>query len=383
MNIEVEPVVGTQGRRRFLEFVWSVYRDDPLWVPPIFKDQMRAIDPDRGIFFERGSAELFLARRGGRTVGRICAAEDPPTNQSIGRTDALVGFFECIDDQEVATALFDTTARWANDRGLDHLFGPFDLDYENSHGILYEKRDRPAAIMCGHSPSYYRRLFENYGFEKARGDSLAFAVSLLPEENPKLLRLSRLAELGRRRGQVAIRDADLSDFDSEVDRIHELLVKSLAHLPGSLPWRRDVLARTLAPLRKFVDPELILFAMVDGKEVGWFPGIRNLNELLIRCNGLRYPWDYLRLLRHMGEQPECLALKSIVVLPEYWNKGVAILLFDEMVNRGRAKGYRWLDLSLTAEDNPQTPLIAQKYGAHVYKRYRVFRKRIESETSAK
>ena len=383
MSIEVERVVGRRGRRRFLEFEWSVYRNDPLWVPPIIKDQVRALDPDRGGFFERGRADLFLAKRGGRTVGRICSAEDPPTNQSIGRKDALIGFFECIDDQEVAAALFDTAGGWANDRGLDHLFGPFDLDYENSHGILIEKRDRPAAIMCGHSPPHYQRLFENYGFEKARGDSLAFAVSVLPEENPNLARLSRLAGIARRRGRVAIRNADLSDFDAEIDRIHDLLVRSLAHLPGSLPWRRDVLARTLEPLRRIVDPELILFAMVDGKEVGWFPGIRNLNELLIRCNGLRYPWDYLRLLRHMGEQPECLAVKSVVVLPEYWNTGVAILLFDEMVSRSRAKGYRWLDLSLTAEDNPQTPLIAENYGAHMYKRYRVFRKRIELNRSAK
>ena len=376
MGIEITKIDTRGGRRKFLEFAWSIYRDDKLWVPPIIGDQMKTVDPSRGLFFNRGEAELFLATRNGRPVGRICAAEDPPTNEKRGRSDCLFGFFECIDDADVAKALFDRVAEWASVRGLENLFGPFNLDYENSYGVLIEKRDRPAAILCGHSPTYYQRLFDEYGFEKARGDNLAFAASILPEENASLHRLGRLAEIARKRGNISVRGIDLSRFEEEVDCIHALMIPSLAHLPGSVPWRRDVLQRAMSPFLKFADPDLVLFAVVDGVNVGWFPGLPNLNETLIHCNGLRRPWNYLSLLRRARRQPESIAVKAVVVLPEYWKTGVAIMLFHEMAERGRAKGFRWVDLSLTAEDNPQTPLIAERLGATMYKRYRTYQKRL-------
>ena len=129
----------------------------------------------------------------------------------------------------------------------------------------------------------------------------------------------------------------------------------------------------MEPFRAFADPELILFAEVNGEAVGWFPGIPNLNEALIHANGLRYPWDYIKLWWYMRRQPRCLTIKSVLVLPEYWDTGVSVLLFDEMLKRAMAKGFKWADLSLTSEDNPRTPILAEKMGARIYKRYRVYR----------
>jgi GNAT superfamily N-acetyltransferase len=129
---------------------------------------------------------------------------------------------------------------------------------------------------------------------------------------------------------------------------------------------------------RIADLDLILFAMVEGKNVGWFPGIPNVNETLIRANGLRRPWDFLRpdvlrLALHRMRPAKCLSVKSILVLPEYWQSGVAILFFDEMRRRARAKGYTWVDLSLTGSENPYTPDLAARLGGRVYKRYRVYR----------
>ncbi|MBT3275644.1 MAG: GNAT family N-acetyltransferase, partial [Spirochaetales bacterium] len=210
-------------------------------------------------------------------------------------------------------------------------------------------------------------------FEKARGDNLAFAADVDPESEGQQ-RLDRLAKVVRQRSNISVRTANLSDWDNEIDRIHNLLVKSLAHLEGSIPWRRDVLEESLQPFKKIADPDLILFAEADGETIGWFPGIRNLNEVLIKVNGLRYPWNYLTLLTGLRRQTDCLSVKSLLVLPEYWNHGVGILLFDELAKRAHAKGYKWVDLSLTGEDNPQTPYIAGKIGARIYKRYRIYRK---------
>jgi GNAT superfamily N-acetyltransferase len=370
--IEIRQMVTEAERRKFVLFPWQIYRKDALWVPPLVSERLKVTDPQRGGFFRRGYAEFFMAFREGKPVGTISCAEDPPSNAARKVRDCMIGFFECVEDERVAFALFDHARAWAARRQLETLYGPFNLDYEDSYGVLVEGRDRPPVLLCGHSPIYYRSFFENYGFRPARGRNLAYAITE-DAAGPTLQRLERLAARIQSRGRILVRSVNLADWDAEVDRVHYLLVKALAHLPDYAPWPRDDLEADLKAFRDLVDPELILFAEADGKTVGWFPGIPNLNEVLIHANGLRYPWDYLRLFWHMRQPRRCLAIKSVVVLPEYWDTGVAVLLFHEMARRARPKGYKWYDLSLTSDDNPYTPALAQAAGAKLYKQYQVYR----------
>jgi GNAT superfamily N-acetyltransferase len=371
MMVEIVAVNSPSLRRRFLAFPWKLYRKDRLWVPPLLPERKKIIDPEKGAFFQRGEAEFFAAFRGDDLVGTICAAQDLVANELHDRSDCIFGFFESFDDINVAGALFDHVIAWGKERKLKRLFGPFNLDYEDSYGVLIEGRDRPPVILCGHTPAYYQRLFERYGFQKARGDNLAFAINVL-EDTPERRRLRRLADRMRARGWVSVRGADLSRWDEEVDRVYGLINRALQHLPDHIAWQREALQATLESFRQFADPELVLFAEVEGQAVGWFPGIPNLNEITMHLNGLRYPWDYLRLALHRGDKPECVAIKSVLILPEYWQTGVALLLFDEMAQRAAEKGYRWADLSLTSEDNPYTPGLANRMGARIYKRYRTY-----------
>jgi GNAT superfamily N-acetyltransferase len=360
-------------RKAFASLPWRIYAGDPLWVPPILSDRMKMIDPERGVFFHEGQADFFLAMDGDQIVGTIMAADDRITNEAADRRDCMIGFFECVNDRTVSELLFKTAADWAIARGLETLYGPFNLDYEDGYGVLIEGRDRPPAILCGHSPPYYQALFEDYGFLPARGDNLAYEIPI-HDGHPERVRLARLAERVRRRGWVRVRGADLDHWEAEVDRVYDLINAALGHLPDHTPWSRQRLHDSLAPFVRFADPELVLFAEVDDQVVGWFPGIPNLNEALIHADGLRHPWDYARLWWALRRRPACLAIKSVLVLPEFWDTGVALLMFDEMARRAQAKGYVWADLSLTSADNPYTPGLADRLGATLYKRYRVYRR---------
>jgi GNAT superfamily N-acetyltransferase len=371
-SLDILPVRTARERRTFLTFPWRIYRDDPLWVPPLLPERAKVIDPERGAFFKRGEAEFFIAWRDGVPVGTICAAEDKFTNERGHRRECMFGFFEYIDDDDVAAGLVRHVIEWARKRGLNALYGPFNLDYEDSYGVLVEGRDRPPALLCGHTPPYYQDFMERFGFQPARGDNLAYAADV-DEDTPARRRLHRLADRLRQRGGITIRGADLNHLDDEIDSIHRLLNTALAHLPDHVGWHREALEALLRPFLDIADPELVLFAEVDGQTVGWFPGLPNLNEPFQHANGLRYPWDYLRLWWHMRRQPDCLAVKSVLVSPEYWGTGVSVLLFDELAQRAKAKGFKWLDLSLTSEDNPNTPVLAERMGAKLYKRYRAYR----------
>ena len=373
-KIKIKKVKTNLERRKFLLFPWKVYRNDPLWVPPLIPEQMKTIDPDQGAFFKRGEAEFFTAWRGREMAGRICIAEDQFTNQSRGHTDCVFGFLDLVDDEDVFDALIIHAESWASERGLDTLLGPYHLDYEEAYGLLVQGRSRPPALMCGHTPEYYLRHFQRAGFTPARAANLAFAVDL--NDSPEMERLSRLADYLRKKGHIAIRPVDFEDFQHEVDRLYMLLDESLQWAEDRIPWHRDQLEAMVKPFKKIADPDLILFAEVDGKTVGWFPGIPNLNEVFIKVNGLRYPWNYFQLLWKIRKQPASLAVKSVLVLPEYQKTGVAVLLMDELAKRARAKGYQWVDLSITSEDNPDTPELAEKMGAVEYKRWQVYHKLI-------
>jgi GNAT superfamily N-acetyltransferase len=227
--------------------------------------------------------------------------------------------------------------------------------------------------MCGHNPAYYQDFMLRFGFQPARDQNIALEIDLYA---PELERMSRIAERLRKRGRATVRQADFERLDDEIDVLHHLLNTATAHLRDSVGWHREALEAFLLPLKEIADPEFILFADVGGETVGFMPGLPNLNEALIHANGLRYPWDYLKLFWHMRRQPECLTVKSALVLPEYWNTGVIILLADTMLQRARAKGYQWADLSITGAENPTSVMLAEHLGAKIYKRWQVYRKDI-------
>ena len=371
-KISIQKVDTHHQRRQYATFPWQIYKGDPLWVPPLVPERMKQLDPEQGTFYKHGRADFFLAYKDGRLVGTIMAAEDRSSNQSRNLTDAMFGFFECVNDQDVANALFNCARDWASAHGLTRLIGPFHQDYDSAYGVLVEGRDRPPAISCGHTPAYYEDLVLNYGFTPYRPDNIAFAVDITRDTREFQL-LHKLAAKARERSTAVIREARLEEWDREADRVHFLLNKALAHLVDFVGWDREALNDSLEPFRKYADPELVLFADVGDQTVGFFPGIPNLNEILYHLNGLRYPWDTLKALRFKNLQPKCLAIKSVLVLPEYWGSGISLMLFSEMLKRARAKGYEWVDLSLTSIDNPKTPMLAERLGGEIYKRYRVYK----------
>ena len=146
------------------------------------------------------------------------------------------------------------------------------------------------------------------GFQPAHGDNLAFAIDI-ESESDSFVRLYRMEERALQKPGYTVRQADFSCWEEEVDHVFALINPALQHLPGHIPWQREALRELLAPFVSLADPELILFAEVDGKPIGFFPAIPNFNEILIHVNGLRYPWDTLKALYYSKTiKPRCAAI---------------------------------------------------------------------------
>ncbi len=371
-DIQICKVESRKDLKTFLTFPWKIYKNDPLWVPPQLSDRFEAVDPEKGVFFKRGTAEFFIAWRDKKPVGTISCAIDFKANKETGMKECVFGFFEFYNDPDIPTALIEFAKQWARANDLTSLYGPFNLDYEDSYGILLEGRDRPPAILCGHTPDYYAGVLEGMGFEPSRGSNLAYAYDFRGD-NSGLEEVYRFAERVKKRRDFTIRTADLQNWEAEIDRVYELINPCLQHLPGHINWRREVVHETMEPFVDLADQDLLLFAEDHGKTIGFFPALPNFNEVLIHANGLRYPWDYLKAWWYSKKPIRSASIKTALVLPEYWGSGVAILLFAEIAKRLTSKGYDWVDISLTSDDNPRTPMLAERIGAKLYKRYQVYR----------
>jgi GNAT superfamily N-acetyltransferase len=373
----VSPVASLRDRRAFEGFPWRVYRGDPLWVPPFVRDRRKAMDPDRGEFFLHGEAQFFLARREGsdEVIGTICAAQDFAANRNNQVKDCMFGFLDFLDQPDILPALIAACEAWARSRGLDSLLGPYNLNYEDGYGVLIEGRDRPPALLCGHTPPWYQAAFEALGFTPAHGDNIAYEIRL-DRPLPDYERLRNFAEKAQARSGLSVRSADFAHYEDEVDRVRDLLDRSLAHIPGFIPWERSAVKALFDPFLRFADPDLVLFAEKAGEVVGFLPGMPDLYEAIKGLNGLRRPWDYLRLPFAFKRRFKCITIKSVLVPPEHWGTGVAGLLIYEMARRLEGRGYRWMDLSLTSDDNPNTPPLVERFGGRIYKRFRVYRRPI-------
>jgi GNAT superfamily N-acetyltransferase len=370
----VHLVTSPKELREFTRFPWRIYRGDPNWVPPVMAEREALLDPKRNPFFRQGEVELFLARRAGQTAGTIAVGIDRFANAHRQENVAFFGLFETVEDKEVARTLLATARRWAEDHGTTALRGPFDLSSAQPGGVLVEGFDCPPVVLTGHAPAYYASFLEGSGFHKWGADHLAYRLDLAPfQGDPARLpaKLVAVAERAARKPGVRVRAARLSDWSTEIELIRAIYNESLAPLSDFVPVGSDEFARQGEGLRAIVDPELILLAEVDGRAVGFLVVLPDINQALRHGGGLRHPWDYVKVWWYR-RRIDCVCLKIVAVLPAYQSTGLGSLLYLELAKRLLRTGFRWVDLSLTGEDNPQTNRIAAQFGATIYKRYRTY-----------
>jgi GNAT superfamily N-acetyltransferase len=258
------------------------------------------------------------------------------------------------------------------------LYGPYSFAANDDPGFLVEGFEYPPCLMMGHNPPCYPEYAQRFGFELLNVD-LAYRYELSQIDNdianaPELL--FKIAERARERhGISVVRNPKLVDWDVEIERLHPVYNKSLAVLPEFSPIELVEFRTQAESLKSILDPELVFIAEIEGRTVGFALGLPNIMEALLHANGLRYPWDYLHLLR-ARRNIHSASFKILAIDPEYWGHGLEVIMFLEMGKKLIEKGYTWADASLTNALNPQTNKLATRFGAQVYRRYHEYQIRL-------
>lgn len=379
MRLDILPVRTEREKREFYGFAWRVYRCDPFWVPPLWPQRKAYLD-HRATFFNYGEGDFFLATYEGETLGTIGAGINHSQNRELGAQSGLFGFFEVLPDgYEIAKGMWDHVCQWARDRGLKEIHGPYNFAPSEENGFLIDGFDAVPPIMTAHTPSYYGEFAERYGFVK-ESDSLAYRFDFsqigydVANAPPVVHRIA--ARFAQRHGAQTMRTPRMEDWDREIPALHALYNKSLAVLPDYSPMEYSEFEAQALALRPLIDPELVFIAEMAGKTVGLALGLPNFTEALRYAHGLRWPWDYLRFMLARG-RIRGASFKILVIDPVYWGYGLETAMLLEIARAVMRKGYTWADGSLTGETNPQTNKIAQRLGARVYRRYRIYRLSLE------
>ncbi len=368
-GIEVLPADDRRRFRDFLKLPYVIYEDDPNWVAPLLRDVKAAFDEDKHPFHEHSEAQPFVAYRAGEPVGRIAAIHNRNHVAFHEEPVGFFGWFECMNDQGVADALFDRTAVWLRERGLETMRGPTSFSLNETAGLLVMGFDHPPTIMMPYNPAYYIDLIEGAGFEEVKS---LIAYHLSHSDAPE--RLIKLESKLQKRLGVRTRTIDMDDFEGELERLRQLYNRAWEKNWGFVPMTDaeiDFLAKELKPLVKRLPTQVIFAERDDGEPIGFALFLMDANQALARAKGRLFPFGLFRILRQLPRMDYCRVL-TLGLVPEARGQGIDNLLIMALFRHGAAAGTIGGEFSWILEDNTAMRKPLERIGSTISKRYMLY-----------
>ena len=376
-QIEVTEVRTRRDRDAFIKFQWSIYRNDPAWVPPLLIERKQFLNRKKHPFYQHGDAALFLARRNGEIVGRIMASDDPNYNSLHQANVGCFGLFECVDDHEVAAALFAAAENWVRRKGRTEIMGPIDYSTNYVCALLIDGFQYPPTILTSHNPPYYAGLIEGCGFTKAK-DWYAWWFSEYTEPVERLRKIA-VARAGRQ--GVTIRPINLKAVVEESQRIRTIYNQAWKKNWGFVPFTEAEIVHMAKEMKPLIVPGGTLIAEIGNEPVAFVIAVPDINVAFRQING-RLTWfglpiGLIKLLYHYRFKTRTGRLIALGVIEKYRRAAIAEMLVLQVMDESFKRGITG-ELSMTLEDNVMVNRFIEAVGAKRYKTFRIYRRSLEA-----
>lgn len=354
--------------RAFIQFPYDLYRDDPVWVPPLRSEQWSQFDPKKNPMLDHCETELFLLKEGDKVIGRCSAFIDRLAVEHWGEPIGLFGSFECVDDERAAHLLLGTARDWLHERGMAAMRGPWSFASQE-WGLEIEGHDRRPVIMAPHNPHYYQTYFESFGLGKAI-DLIAYLADMgsgyqIPE------RYLTLTDRIRARYGVTVRPVHMDDLETDVVTIMDLSNQSISDNWGYYPVTNDEARAMTHDLKQIVNPEALLIAEdSEGKPIGFGLSLPDINVLLDGMHGRLFPFGWLKMLTGL-KKLKSYRMWALGVIPEYQGKAIDTLLYQATYEALKDLPV-CMEINYVLENNHRMNNALLKLGVEPIRRYRVF-----------
>ncbi|MFP4081693.1 MAG: hypothetical protein ACLFVG_02935 [Candidatus Aminicenantes bacterium] len=370
-DIRIEQVKTKKDLKKFIHFPWKVYRDDPYWVPPLISDIKEKLDKEKNPFFEHAEMHLYLAYRNSQMRGRIAAILDENHNKVQDEKVVFYGLYESFNDLKTAASLLDKAAQWGRERGMEVLRGPVNLSMNDECAFLLEGFDSPPVIMMPYNPPYYIELMEKCGMSKAK-DLYAYYMH---KDHETAAKVNKIAERAKKEIKVKLRTVDMKNLGDEAKKILYVYNHAWEKNWGFVPWTEKEMDHMVQKLKQFADPRLVILAEHNSRPVGFAFGLPNYNEVIKRMNGRMTPLAVMKFLIYRNK---IKGMRAVVfgVIREYRLTGLSYILYSELERNALEAGYEWGETSWQLEDNQAINKFVESLGGKVYKKYRIFERKI-------
>jgi hypothetical protein len=352
-----------------LQLAQRLYRHNLSWIPPLEDNLKRLLGWKPHPFHETADVESFLARRGGTVAGRITAIINHEHNRIHRERRGFFGFFECVDDPTVATALFQGVCNWLGERGMDQLRGPVNPSMNYDCGLLIRGFDLAPTFMMPYNAPYYEALLEEFGFAKAE-DLLAYTADISHLAAARA-QIDPLLEQVRDRVDVTLRSFNRSHFRGDTELFLRIYNESMLDTWGFVPLTEAEVQEHARSLRHLLVPELVAVAELKGKSIGVVLGLPDYNPTIKKIGGRLFPFGFARLL-HAKRRARRMRVICANILPEYHRWGLILLLFDRVGTQAIRMGYDECEYSYIFESNRLARSGLEKGGAKISKVYRIY-----------
>ncbi len=356
----------------FAAFPYALYAESPYWTGELKKDVMKLLSPSHPFWFH-AERKLFSAYSSdGKMAGRIAAIINHNHNSFHDEKCGFFGFFDCINDEQAAGALFKAAEDWLREKGMDIVRGPANPSSNETWGMLLEGFDSPNVIMMPYNFPYYNELAKKAGYEKEK-DLFAFKFITsggLPE------RFEKIAQRAMRDGTVKVYLADIKNIDRELEKVKEIYNKAWEKNWGFVPMTQAEIERMAQDLKPLLKPQYLFFAGVKEDPAAFCLILPDFNIPLRPLKGSFTPFNLPVFLWKMLFSIKSGRMLALGVKSEYRNRGLELLMIKKSIECAKELGWDWGELSWTLEDNDKINSVIKAVGGFVYKKYRIYRKKI-------
>ncbi len=366
-DVEIVAVHDKQALAQFVDLPYRLYRHHPYWVPPLRIAQKELLNTAKHPFYAHADMQCFLARRDGQVCGRVAAIVDRNYNEFHKQDAGFFGFFESVDDLEVARGVMEAARKWLLERGAKVILGPMNPSTNYECGMLVEGFDSSPNIMMTYNSPSYPRMMEALGLRKAK-DLFAYWSTPTEVNGAKVERVARRSAGSQ---GVAIRTIRMKQFDQEAQTIWKLYMETWARNWGYVPMTREEFLHEAAEMKQILKPELVLIGEVEGRAVGFALALPNINRALKHAGGKLFPLGLFKILYHQRLIKE-LRVILLGVEEEYRTLGVAAGFYAELIRNARRLGFGHSEMSWILEDNVLMNRSLKAMGAIKYKTYRIY-----------
>lgn len=365
-------VVNTRAQlRQYIHLPENLPAVRANWIPPIYLDEWNFHNPKTNSALSYSETIRMLAFNNGKPVGRVMGIINKKYNGKYDLRNASFFNLDCIDDQSVAHSLLQRIERWAKEKGMNKIIGPYGFSDKDPQGLQVEGFEHLPVIATPVNPAYLQSLVEAEGYQKEI-DCVSYQYSV-PGEVPSLYH-KVFERICRNKNIRLLEFKKKSQLKPHIMPVLRLVNETYSHLFGFVTMTETEMKNLASQYLFVLDPEFVKVIQNEkGETIAFGVGLPDISPGIQKAKGRLFPFGFIHIMRAMKSATQ-LNLMLGAVKPSTRNLGLNALLATSMISTAIRRGIKKMDSHLILENNQQMRKEFERVGATLYKRYRVYQK---------